>query len=86
MAEPVKLGGLTIRGGVALGVPLGGGPDQGGSSRLSSANFPKRNSVVIAKAPAAGRRSTQDFHRAMVMLLSGAPQDGRRRATGRRPG
>jgi len=50
----LKLAGVTIVGSVALGVPLGRGPQTKGSvSRLSSANFPKQFSAVINKLPAA---------------------------------
>lgn len=52
--DALKLGGLTIVGGVALGVPLGrGAQSKGAASRLSDANFPRRYATEIAKTPAA---------------------------------
>jgi FtsP/CotA-like multicopper oxidase with cupredoxin domain len=50
----LKLGGVTILGAAAVGVPLGrGAQTKGAISRLSDVNFPRLYTAVIAKTPAA---------------------------------
>ena len=52
--DALKLGGLTMLGGAALGVPLGrGAQTKGATSQLSAADFPKLYTAVITKTPAA---------------------------------
>ena len=52
--DVLKLGSVTIFGGVALGVPLGrGAQTKETASGLSAADFPALYSAVITKTPAA---------------------------------
>jgi hypothetical protein len=43
--DALKLGGLSVLGVGALGVPIGAGAQTKAASRLSDANFPKRYAV-----------------------------------------